>query len=244
MSQCSHNHNFLLKSVKHPYFCQRCGQLGFRMSYSCEKSECNLFSHKECEKPKSLVQHPFSTKCVFKFYTNISGKGCLCHVCGKSIQGYHYGCSCNFVKRYAHSSCLAYQPTFEAFDGLTMNLQKVAPAKCLHCMNENLSSKVDGWAYVSPCGLYCYHVSCVMDIINENWKKAFMNGTSDPFQTIRERFPAHVNRRKKMAKGKRKVRDPKKVATAQKLATAFSVIFNVLTGNPQGLVSDAEKFFG
>ncbi|KAJ0644053.1 hypothetical protein HanOQP8_Chr16g0607561 [Helianthus annuus] len=111
-------------------------------------------------------------------------------------------------------------------------------------MNKNLCSKVDGWAYVSPCGLYCYHVSCVMKIINDNWKKAFMNGTSDPFQTIREKFPSHVNRMNKMGKGKRKVRDPKKVATAQKVATAFSVIFNVLTGNRQGLVGDAEKFFG
>lgn len=73
-----------------------------------------------------------------------------------------------------HPYCLSYEPTLVAFDGLTLNLKKVATSNCLRCGTIDLCSKVHGWAYVSPCGDYSSHASCVMDIINENWRKGFI----------------------------------------------------------------------
>ncbi|KAI3761195.1 hypothetical protein L1987_51606 [Smallanthus sonchifolius] len=234
----SDNHNFVLKSVNCPYYCQKCGQLGFGKSYSCNKwHKCNLFYHKECEKPKFKVEHPFSKKCVLNFYpsSNTSGK-CLCDVCGEGIKGYHYRCKCRFVTRHIHPFCLSYAPTLVALDGLTMNLMKVASTECLCCAKKDVCSEVRGWAYVSSCGDHCYHVVCVMKLVYENWEAR--KGACDPFRIIRERFPGDMNRKNDQKKKKTDHELRKKLAF-----TALSVIYNFLTGNLLGLIGDAINHF-
>ncbi|GJW07397.1 hypothetical protein Tco_1569820 [Tanacetum coccineum] len=233
MSHDNHHHELELKSANSPYYCGRCDQLGFGLSYTCKKSECNLFYHKQCENPPSQVQYPFSKKCVLKLYTNKSGKDCSCVVCGKKIKGYHYKCSCAFIKRNVHPSCLSYEPTLVALDGLTLNLKKEATAKCLHCEH-----KGRGWAYVSSCDDYCYHVICVMDIINDNWRKGFITGKSDPFQTVQKQFVADMDKREQLVTAK------KKQKSKNKAKIVLSVIFNVVTGNPKGLIGAAQNYFG
>ncbi|PWA35017.1 hypothetical protein CTI12_AA612760 [Artemisia annua] len=237
MSHDNHHHKLELKSANCPYYCGQCNQLGFGLSYTCVKSECNIFYHKLCESPQTLIMHPFSTKCVLKFYPNKYGKESSCDVCGKKIKGYHCKCLCNFVTRHVHPSCLSYEPALVAIDGLTLNLKKVATSACLHCGNMKISSKVPGWAYVSSCGDYCYHVSCVMDIINRKWKNGLITGESDPFQTIRPEFLSDVDKRQQLVIGKKKEKSMKKAATI------LSAIFNVLTGNSLGLVGNAQKYF-
>ncbi|GKC18338.1 hypothetical protein Tco_1020488 [Tanacetum coccineum] len=120
-----------------------------------------------------------------------------------------------------------------ALDGLTLNLKKEATAKCLHCEH-----KGRGWAYVSSCDDYCYHVICVMDIINDNWRKGFITGKSDPFQTVQKQFVADMDKREQLVTAKKKQKSKKKAKIV------LSVIFNVVTGNPKGLIGAAQNYFG
>ncbi|KAL8217673.1 hypothetical protein R6Q57_021046 [Mikania cordata] len=223
MSGCSHKHNIELKSLTHPYYCERCGQLGFGTSYKCDESDCNLFYHKQCGNPEPVVKHPFSTKCVFYLNTKRPAKGCLCDVCGKDISGFHYKCSCSFIIRHAHPQCLSYAPTLAAFEGLTMNLHKVATVDCMICGDKYLCRKVHGWAYISSNGDYCYHASCVMKIIHENWKSAFMKGTRDPFQVIKERFPKDMNGKNQMVKKRNQTTKKMAIIALQMILKSFTI---------------------
>ncbi|KAD5961066.1 hypothetical protein E3N88_12541 [Mikania micrantha] len=230
MSGCSHKHNFELKSVEYPYYCERCGQLGFKMGYTCDESGCNLIYHKQCGNPETVVKHPFSTKCVFYFNNKRPAKCCLCDVCGKDISGFHYQCSCSFIIRHVHPHCLGCEPTFAPYKGITMHLHKVATEDCMICGDKYLCRKVYGWAYISSNGDLCYHVSCVMKIIHEKWKSAFMKGTCDPFQVISERFPKDMNRKNQMVK--------KRNQTIKKMAImALEIIVKFFTGHLHGRAS-------
>ncbi|KAD3067736.1 hypothetical protein E3N88_35616 [Mikania micrantha] len=151
---------------------------------------------------------------------------------------YCWGCLCTFVKRNLHPSCLGCEQTLEAAHGLTLRLEKAAASNCLHCGTKDLWSKVRGWAYVSSCGTYSYHVSCVKEIINKNWRHGFFTGKSDPFRTIKEQFPEDMDKRHKLVVGRSERQ------TRRKTEAVLSVIFNVLTGNPLGLIGDARSFFG
>ncbi|GJU87467.1 zinc finger, CCHC-type containing protein [Tanacetum coccineum] len=141
-------------------------------------------------------------------------------------------------KRHLHPSCLGHEKTLEAAHGLTLNLANSATTKCLHCGTKNLWSKVRGWAYVSSCESYCYHVSCVREIINKNWKYGFFTGKSDPFQTIKEQFPEDMDKMHQLVVAKRKEKPARKQATL-----ILSVIFNVITRKPFGLIGAAQSYF-
>ncbi|GKB98729.1 hypothetical protein Tco_0984866 [Tanacetum coccineum] len=151
---------------------------------------------------------------------------------------FHYRCLCTFQSGHLHPSCLGHEKTLEAAHGLTLNLANSATTKCLHCGTKNLWSKVRGWAYVSSCESYCYHVSCVREIINKNWKYGFFTGKSDPFQTIKEQFPEDMDKMHQLVVAKRKEKPTRKQATL-----ILSVIFNVITGNPFGLIGAAQSYF-
>ncbi|KAL8206095.1 hypothetical protein R6Q57_009646 [Mikania cordata] len=148
------------------------------------------------------------------------------------------GCLCKFQKRNLHPSCLGYEKTLEAALGLTLHLEKAAKSKCLHCGTKDLWSNVRGWAYVSSCGSYCYHISCVKEIINKNWRHGFFTGKSDPFRTIKEQFPEDVDRMHQLAVGRMERQ------TSKDVEAVLSAIFHVLTGNPFGLVGAAQSYFG
>ncbi|GJR87469.1 hypothetical protein Tco_0211480, partial [Tanacetum coccineum] len=109
-----------------------------------------------------------------------------------------------------------YEPTLVALDGPTLNLKKEATAKCLHYEN-----KGRGWAYVSSCDEYCYHVICVIDIINDNWRKGFITEKSNPFQTIQKQFVVDMDKkRQQQVTGQKKEK-------SKKATTVLSVIFKV-----------------
>ena len=237
ISHGSHHHKLALKYANCPYYCEGCDQLGVGMTYICNNG-CNFFLHKQCGKPEDRIAYPFSKKCVLQFRDGGSGVDSMCDACGKKIKRFHYRCLCTFVKRNLHPSCLAYEKTLDAAYGLTLHLQKAATSTCLHCKTINLWSKVRGWAYVSSCGTYSYHVSCVMEIINMNWRNGFFTGKSDPFQTIKQHFPEDMDNMHRLTKQK------KEIATKKNAKAVLSVILNVLTGNPMGLIGDAKSYFG
>ncbi|KAD3067737.1 hypothetical protein E3N88_35617 [Mikania micrantha] len=238
ITHACHPHGLVLKEADCPYYCWGCDQLGFGLSYICTK-RCNFVLHKECGKPEPLIQYPFSQKCVLKFRDGGSGVDSPCDACGKKIKRFHYRCLCNFVKRNLHPFCLASEQTIEAAHGLTLHLEKVAPTNCLHCGTKDLWSKVRGWAYVSSCGSYSYHVSCVKEIINKNWRYGFFTGKNDPFLTIKQQFPEDMDRMNQLAVVRRRERQTKKNAKL-----ILSVIYNALTGNPMGLIGAAQSYFG
>ncbi|XP_071699256.1 protein VACUOLELESS GAMETOPHYTES-like [Rutidosis leptorrhynchoides] len=241
ISHPCHPHKLVLKYATFPYYCWGCDQLGFGLTYICIRSGCNFFLHKECGKPQALIAYPFSEKCVLKFRDGGLGEDSPCDACGKKVKRFHYRCLCTFQKRNLHPSCLNHEKTLEAANGLTMTLKKAATAKCLHCGTKDLWSKVRGWAYVSSCGSYCYHVSCVREIVIKNWRYGFFTGKSDPFHTIKQQFPEDVE---KMHHDQLVVARKKQSNNTRKQATAIlSVIFNVITGNPMGLIGAAQTYF-
>ncbi|KAL8237200.1 hypothetical protein R6Q59_018281 [Mikania micrantha] len=237
ISHASHQHRLVLKDANYPYYCGGCDQLGFGSTYACSNG-CNFFLHKQCGKPESTIKYPFSQKCVLKFRDGGSGVDSSCDACGKKIKRFHYRCLCTFVKRNLHPSCIGYEQTLEAADGLTLHLEKAAASNCLHCGTKDLWSKVRGWAYVSSCGTYSYHVSCVKEIINKNWRHGFFTGKSDPFLTIKEHFPEDMDKRQQL------VVQQSNRKTKRKAKAVLSGIFHVLTGDPLGLIGDARSYFG
>ncbi|KAI3810927.1 hypothetical protein L1987_20593 [Smallanthus sonchifolius] len=236
ISHSSHHHELVLKYAICPYYCPGCDQLGFGLSYVCS-NDCNFFLHKQCGKPETQIRYPFSDKCVLTFRNGGSGVDSTCDACGKKIKGLHYRCTCTFRKRNLHPNCIGYERTLEPAYGLTMHLQKTAASKCLHCQTKDLSHRVPGWAYVSSCGTYSYHVSCVNEIINTNWKNGFFNGKSDPFLAIKQKFPEDKDRMHHLVVAQ-KNKKIKKYATA-----ALKIIFNALTHNHLGHVGAAQSFF-
>ncbi|KAK1413463.1 hypothetical protein QVD17_35236 [Tagetes erecta] len=239
ISNDSHHHKLTLKHANCPYYCGGCGQLGFGLTYVCREG-CNFFLHKECGKPEKLIiKYPFSEKCVMKFQDGGSGVDSACDACGKKIQRLHYRCTCTFVKRNVHPCCLVrYEKTLDAIRGLTLHLRKVAASKCLHCRTIDLRSKVRGWAYVSPCGTYSYHVACVMEMINTNWKNGFFTGKNDPFLIIKQQFPEDMDQMHKLTVVH------KEMQTKKQAKAILSVLYHVFTGNPFGLVGAAKSYFG
>jgi hypothetical protein len=50
---------------------------------------------------------------------------------------------------------------------INLELKENAPSKCLICQRKKISKKIKGWAYVSTCGEYCYHVKCMKDPVHK-----------------------------------------------------------------------------
>jgi phage pi2 protein 07 len=60
-----------------------------------------------------------------------------------------------------------------------LELKKKAPSKkCLICPRKKISKNVKGWAYVSTCGEYCYHVKCVKDLVDKELEQQRSGGTN------------------------------------------------------------------
>ncbi|GJS40298.1 hypothetical protein Tco_0565341 [Tanacetum coccineum] len=141
-------------------------------------------------------------------------------------------------KRHLHPSCLGHEKTLEAAHGLTLNLANSATTKCLHL--GLLTTLVQGpwWAIVSPWKVIGYHVSCVRKSLIKTGNWVFFTGKSDPFQTIKEQFLEDMDKMHQLVVAKRKEKPTRKQATL-----ILSVIFNVITGNPFGLIGAAQSYF-
>ncbi|KAK6933181.1 DC1 [Dillenia turbinata] len=171
----SHHHPLLLKPAKTPYICDGCRELGFGTCYQCEA--CNFHLHKECALPNSHPSsHPLLKKCQFNFYESKENR--VCDACAKDLQGYMYQCS-NGVHDL-HPSCLNLETKLRS-EGVTLCLVEKAPSRCLKCDRKEISERVKGWAYVSSCGRYCYHVACVKKMILDKWEEGYFVGQGDLF---------------------------------------------------------------
>ncbi|KAG2730286.1 hypothetical protein I3760_01G285500 [Carya illinoinensis] len=171
----SHRHQLKLMCSPTPYTCDGCKELGFEACYQCNKklSICNFHLHEECAIASSCpTKHPFFKKGNFIFRDKSPSHAKFCVACGKQVRGFRYR-STRKKAHVLHTCCLKH-PANITDGGVNLNLAEKTPSKCLICHKKKVSKEIEGWAYVSTCGKYCYHVACVKDLCLENWKKGYL----------------------------------------------------------------------
>ncbi|KAF8402895.1 hypothetical protein HHK36_010987 [Tetracentron sinense] len=165
----SHSHPLIYEPNRAPYKCNGCKEPGFGPTYLCEHRDCNFNLHVPCARASGSTVHSFYEDCEFIFYTQAPGGSRRhCDACTKDIKGFVYHCE---EKGYdLHPSC-AYLPLALESSEVKLDLTMKIKSKCGRCRSRKLREKVTGWSYMSTCRKYEYHVSCVKDMIVENWKR-------------------------------------------------------------------------
>ena len=176
----SHPHQLKLLPVDTPYCCYGCKIEGQEPCYQC--TDCGFYLHEECSSG-SPTFHPFFKKSKFRFYDNSKDQRHVgfCAACGKSVKGFRYHALFKKAPVFLHPCCLKLKTEIKD-EGAMVNLmlcKKLSwPSKCLKCKRRKLSEEVRGWAYVSTCGYYNYHVGCVQELILEKWREAYFRQQS------------------------------------------------------------------
>jgi hypothetical protein len=183
----SHPHQLTLMSVQTPYRCHGCKNEGCEPCYQCW--DCGFYLHEQCALG-SRTHHPFfKERFLFSDKPSIDPRHVgFCVACGESVQGFRYTADCNNGPAvFLHPCCLKLPlvRTDVDLEGVTVKLSKKIswPSKCLKCQSRKLSPEVRGWAYVSTCGNYHYHVACVKGLILEKWRKDYFDRQSDGGET-------------------------------------------------------------
>lgn len=184
----SHTHGLDLRSIYALYKCDGCQELGYNHCYCCKDKKCNFHLHRECATPSEddsrISYHHLLRKRVLRFRERPPNKVRPCIACGEAVLGFRYKAwhvkahrSHNpFWRVYQHFTHKALHPCCKELsirldDGeISLKLEKKAPMKCQICDHKRLSSTTQGWAYVSGCGNYCYHVGCARKILEEYWQ--------------------------------------------------------------------------
>lgn len=170
----SHRHQLKLMRIETCYQCDGCKEQGLGSFYQCNKRRCGFHLHEECAlaSGSGSITHPFFKNCHFIFHDEESQSDTIlvCVACGKNVQGFMYKSS--GIKAHVLHPCCLKLPHNRANDqGVNVNLRKKLPwmSKCLICQSRKISNEIKGWAYVSSCGKFRYHVACLKDMIFENW---------------------------------------------------------------------------
>lgn len=170
----SHRHQLKLMRIETCYQCDGCKEQGLGSFYQCNKRRCGFHLHEECAlaSGSGSVTHPFFKNCHFIFHDEESQSDTIlvCVACGKNVQGFMYKSSGNKA-HVLHPCCLKLPHNRANDQGVNVNLRKKLPwmSKCLICQSRKISNEIKGWAYVSSCGKFRYHVACLKDMIFENW---------------------------------------------------------------------------
>ena len=158
------------------YICNGCKEYGSNgVRYRCENCDYDL--HKDCMFSKPITTHEIFKDFVFKFYeqpppSELYGKRTkrYCNACGKHVKGFIYHCPEKDLD--LHPCCLNLMKEFQ-IDQVKFHLGGTK-SKCIFC-NQIESSGIEVWSYVSECGTYNVHVSCIRELIVEELE----NGTTD-----------------------------------------------------------------
>ncbi|KAB1217861.1 hypothetical protein CJ030_MR3G014729 [Morella rubra] len=150
----SHPHQLISTRAETPYHCYGCQELGFDPCYQCNERQCNFHLHEECAAANhTSTNHPFITGGRFVLSSE-ELQLIFCKVLnGRGALG--------LVLRVGRAS------------------KGTAPSKCLKCQRKKASDNIVGWAYVSTCGNYCYHVKCVKELILEKWREFYFRVPSN-----------------------------------------------------------------
>ncbi|KAJ1443169.1 hypothetical protein SESBI_00453 [Sesbania bispinosa] len=247
----NHSHSLEFKPSGAPYRCSGCKELGFGSSYRCEFNNCSYILHQECANAVSPAFHSFFKGSCFEFHERAPGyRTRICDACGKDVKGFVYHCSSTGFD--LHPCCLNLKDSVSDEGGnVTLKLSQKVPSKCLKCNHRSVVNKVKGWSYVCSDNSSCYHVSCVKELILENWNRGyFSQGISsinynrvvvsdgDQSQSHQIALPSLELRRSRRS---RTMRNFSRMAVL-----VFKLIFSAIFGNPisaiaallEALVSD------
>ncbi|CAA6654916.1 unnamed protein product [Spirodela intermedia] len=154
------------KASKAPFRCNGCKELGFHSCYSC-KEPCTFRLHRHCADPQPVLEHDFFKEC--KFQRVQSGRipdEQYCDACLKLAKGFFYHCyDCG---KDLHPTC-ANLPRFLSYEGLKLELKKKMPFNCCKCGWMNRKSGKGSWCYVSSCKTVAVHISCMKDMLQDNF---------------------------------------------------------------------------
>ncbi|XP_058099877.1 protein VACUOLELESS GAMETOPHYTES-like [Magnolia sinica] len=132
---------------------------------------CNYHLHKDCALATPYTFHPFFEDCNFKFFTRPPGKlERCCDACGRNVQGFVY--HCEKCGNDLHPCC-AQLPRVIGDDKMKLHLHHKVKSNCHRCGWMKVRKKERSWSYVSTSKEYCFHVSCVKDMLVEEWEKEY-----------------------------------------------------------------------
>ncbi|KAF8397497.1 hypothetical protein HHK36_016414 [Tetracentron sinense] len=190
-------HLLTLVHCETPYKCDGCKERGFGLRYRCEA--CNFDLHKDCIFSTPTTSHAFYKKCSFKFFDHPPGERTRwCDACGRSIQGFVYHCEkgrnlqrCCKTGRDLHPCCHNLPSKIEV-NGVKCYLREKVSSKCVWCGKKKHRNDVPGWSYLSTSKDYHFHVSCVTDMLVQNWEKGHLyprNAVSENSLALENRIP-------------------------------------------------------
>ena len=220
---CPEKHE--LKLVDNPnskrYICDGCKEYGRNgVRYRCE--DCNYNLHKDCMFRKPITTHEIFKGFIFKFYEQpppseeFRESQRFCNACGKHVKGFIYHCP--EADLDLHPCCLNLNKEL-SIDDVKFHLRKTK-SRCKFC-NQIELSKIQVWSYVSECGEYNFHVSCVKIMLEE-----LENGTTNSNGCLAlENLKLPIQHRLKRNGGMGKI--------CWKILKVFlKTIFSILLGDP------------
>ena len=222
---CPEKHE--LKPVDNPnserYICNGCEEYGSNgVRYRCE--DCNYNLHKDCMFSKPITTHEIFEGFIFKFYEQppLSEKfrertQRFCNACGKHVKGFIYHCP--EADLDLHPCCLNLKKEFP-IGHVKFHLGETK-SKCKFCNQIDLLD-IQVWSYVSECGEYNFHVSCIMKIMLDELE----NGTTNSNGCLAlENLELPIQHRLKRNGGMGKI--------SWKILKVFlKTIFSILLGDP------------
>ncbi|KAI4346973.1 hypothetical protein L6164_007831 [Bauhinia variegata] len=232
MNHPSHPHTLTLKPPGVPYHCSGCQELGFGPSYRCDYDDCRFILHDECANAPSTGVHRFFKNSHFKFYEQPPGsKTRVCDACGKDILGFVYHCP--RTEYDLHPCCMKLKESISDNGAkITLKLCNKVPSNCLKCNSRNTFNGIAGWSYASRDGKYCYHVSCVKEMVVEKWKMGYFSaGESNRTQMLDYESQVAMTSTEMMQIGQGSIgRTVSKYIRIAKIM--FKLIFSAIFGDP------------
>ena len=165
-----------LRAAEKPYNCGGCKEIIIvsKSCYHCDHKDrkgqkCEFYLHEECVPPPTDT--PFYLgliKCDLTFHREDPpiGKTMVCDACGKDVKVWFYKGGSKGKSYYLHPCCakLDFNLSNVNLENIVFDLKERTELVCLKCKNKDCHSKdFRSWVYVSRCGKYCFHVSCMKE---------------------------------------------------------------------------------
>ena len=166
ISHFSHpNHTLKLEYSEIPFKCDGCKEVGIGSHYTC--AICDFDLHMHCANYSPTIFHPYYPKCTFQFLQRPpDNTPRYCNGCEKDVTGFVYHCyKCGYD---LHPCCAKLRTSLH--DGeVSLYLYRKVNAPCHKCGRKGRS-----WSYRSKCKKYNLHVTCVMEMLMENWQDIYV----------------------------------------------------------------------
>ncbi|KAI3931997.1 hypothetical protein MKW98_012407 [Papaver atlanticum] len=225
------HHKLKLDYTEIPFNCEGCKEAGIGPRYRCEK--CDFDLHKNCAVGPQFITHPFYKKCEFELHYRPPGTVMrYCDACGSDVLGFVYHCKkCGFD---LHPCCASLPQVLD--DGKhNLYLSVKISSSCHRC-----GGKGSGWAYRSECKNYNLHVSCVKQMLLENWQAMYFKVDQNKVSEIQTRIPylkGNVKNYRNGGKGSKVKR------YTQMAGNAVGIVGSAILGDPTAIIAAAVNGF-